>query len=89
MAKRAASGWNMATPMPLTSAARKSSGNGCTTPIAATPPPASSSPRQISHGIERRSASSPMAGWMTDEDMAWASTSVPAVSCERWRCTIR
>src|SRR5947209_11323338 len=75
--------------MPLMSAAVNSSGIVGSTPSPATPPPASSKPKAISHGIERRSARCPIAGWITDDDIAWHSSSVPAVWCDRCRLRIR
>ena len=76
MAKRAASGWKQATPIPLISAASHNSGRNFSTPSAATPPPARKIPAAISQGIERRSARWPIAGWITEDDIAWHATRI-------------
>ena len=55
-AKRAASGWNIATPRPLINAHTKISAYDGMKPMPATPKPASSNPRPASHGIGRLSA---------------------------------
>jgi hypothetical protein len=74
------SGWNAATPIPLSTTAAKVSGYVGASPASATPSPPSAGPSGISQGSECRSEMCPNAGWMIEDEIVAASTSADAAA---------
>ncbi|RPK38954.1 hypothetical protein EES37_22785 [Streptomyces sp. ADI91-18] len=71
---RAAAGWYAATPSPDRATAATVAGYPASAPTSATPTPAAAVLSGISHGIGRRSASTPNSGWTTEDSSEAAST---------------
>jgi hypothetical protein len=76
----APSGWNAATPRPLTTTAAAVSPYDGAGPASAIPVPARNSPPGISHGRANRSDSTPNTGCTTEEPIVEASTSAPSAA---------
>jgi hypothetical protein len=78
----APSGWNAATPTPLTTTASAVSPYDGAGPASAIPTPAMRSPAGMNHGRATRSDNSPKSGWMIDEPIVENRTSAPSAAYE-------